>query len=104
MLDKLVDTAHRKPAAHGELIFHQDDVAPYFYLVVSGRVRLVQHTTDGKDVTMATFSSGDVIGLVVAVTAQNYPGSGEVLEDAEFLEMSGEPMWQIMNEYAPLAI
>jgi len=103
-LDRLAAAAHSRTAKQGDLIFHQDDPASLFFLVLSGRVRLIQHTIDGKDVTMATFVPGDAIGLVVAVTGQIYPGSAEVIEDAELLALSGELMWQFMNEHAALAV
>lgn len=53
---------------------------------------------------MVTFVPGDIIGLVVAVTGQPYPGSAEVIEDAELIALPGDSMWQLMNETAPLAV
>jgi CRP-like cAMP-binding protein len=103
-LDKLAATTHFRTASQGDLIFHQDDPANFFFLLLSGKVRLIQHTAEGKDVTMATFVPGDAIGLVVAVTGQPYPGSAEAIEHAELLTLSGELMWQLMNEHAVLAV
>lgn len=103
-LDQLTSTAHTRPARQSQIIFHQGDEAHLFFLVLSGRFRLVQHTADGKDVTMATFAPGDVIGLVVALTGEPYPGSGQALEDSEVLVLPGDTMWQLMNENAALAV
>lgn len=103
-LDRLASVAHRRAVRQGDLFFHQDNEAEVFFLVLSGRARLVQHTADGKDVTMATFIPGDFMGLVVALTDEHYPGSGEALEDIEVLSLPGEVMWRIMNDHAALAV
>ncbi len=103
-LDRLANVAHPRSARQGELLFHQGEEAHTFFVVVSGRLRLVQHTAEGKDVTMATFVPGDVIGLVVGLNGAPYPGSAETLEDVEVLALPGELMWQLMNENAALAV
>jgi CRP-like cAMP-binding protein len=103
-LDQLASAARTRTAQQSEIIFHQGDEAHLFFLVLTGRFRLVQHSADGKDVTMATFAPGDVIGLVVALTGEPYPGSGEALEDSEVLVLPGDTMWQMMNENARLAV
>lgn len=104
MLEPLANTAHRRSVVSGDYLFHQDDAAQIFCFVLSGRFRLVQHSVEGKDVTMAVFVPGDVIGLVVALTNDPYPGSVEALEDGEVLLLSGAVLWPIMNEYAGLAV
>ncbi len=103
-LDRLVNASHRRSIAHDNLLFHQGDEAQTFFLVLSGRLRLVQHAADGKDVTMATFGPGEAIALVVSVIGEPYPGSAEALDDCEVLAMPGDLMWKLMNESAALAV
>jgi CRP-like cAMP-binding protein len=103
-LDQLTDLAHRRTVASGEILFHQDDPAQVFCLVLSGRFRLIQHSVEGKDVTMAVFVPGEVIGLVVALTNDPYPGSVEALENGEVLLLPGAPLWSMMNEHGGLAV
>jgi len=104
ILDQIAESTHRQSAKRGQFLFHQGNDAHVFHMILSGRLRLVQHTAEGKEVTMATFGSGDLVGLVVALTGEMYPGSAEILEDTEVLAMSGDMMWQAMNAYAPLAV
>jgi CRP-like cAMP-binding protein len=104
ILDQIAEATHRQLAKRGQFLFHQGNEAHVFYMILSGRLRLVQHTADGKDVTMATFGPGDLVGLVVALTGEMYPGSAEALEDIEILAMPGHKMWQAMNAHAPLAV
>ncbi len=103
-LDRLVEVSHCRSIPQDTLAFHQGDDAHTFFVVISGRLRLVQHTAEGKDVTMATFGPGDAIALIVSVIGAPYPGSGEALEDSQLLAMPGDVMWQLMNEDAKLAV
>jgi CRP-like cAMP-binding protein len=103
-LDSLATMAHRHKIDRGEWLFHQDDEALTAFIVLSGRLRLVQHTSEGKDVTMATFVPGDVIGLVVALTGDPYPGSAEALEASELLAIPGTLIWRLLHENAEMAV
>jgi CRP-like cAMP-binding protein len=104
LLGTLADAARSRVVKQGEQLFRQDDDAHVFYLVTSGRLRLVQHSVEGKDVTMATFVPGDVIGLVVALMGETYPGSAEALEDGEVVSLPGTLLWPLLNEHAGLAV
>ena len=102
-VDKLVPSVRWHHVDRGDVLFQQGDEASLAYLVVSGRLRLVQHTADGKDVTMATFAPGDVIGLIMIFSGEPYPGTAEVLDGSELLTLSGAPMWDLLNANAVLA-
>jgi CRP-like cAMP-binding protein len=104
ILDQLADAARRHTANTADLIFRQGESATTFYLLLAGRVRLVQHSLEGKDVTMSTFVPGDVIGIGATLSGETYPGSAEALEPVELLGLPGSIMWQVMNECAPLAV
>ncbi|MCE7947161.1 MAG: Crp/Fnr family transcriptional regulator [Chloroflexi bacterium CFX4] len=104
LYDQLLQTARICHIRNGEYLFHQGELAYTFYLLQRGRLRLVQHTPEGKDVTLATFSEGDLIGLLVAISSDSYPATAEALEDCELLALQGAPMWQVMQQHAPLAV
>ncbi len=103
-VDKLATSTRWFHAERGDVLFHQGDEANLAYLVVSGRLRLVQHTADGKDVTMATFVPGDVIGLVMILTNEAYPGTAEVLDTTDLITLPGPPMWELLNAHAVLGV
>lgn len=104
LYDQLLQTARPCHIRNGESLFHQGEPAQRFYLLQRGKLRLVQHTPEGKDVTLATFSEGDLIGLLVALSDEPYPATAEALEDCELLALQGAPMWAVMQQHAPLAV
>lgn len=102
--ERLMSRARLVVLESGQFLFHQGEPAHVFYLLQRGRLRLVQHTPEGKDVTLATFSEGDLIGLIVALNSEPYPATAETLERCEVLALQGALMWEIMLQHAPLAV
>lgn len=51
-----------KSFAAGDYIFHKGDDAPWFCAVMSGRVRAVSHSEEGKPLLMAMVDAGEVFG------------------------------------------
>jgi CRP-like cAMP-binding protein len=99
-LNKLAAAMRWHHAERGDLLFHQGDDAHLAYVVVTGRLRLVQHSADGKDVTMANFVPGDVIALVMILIGEPYPGTAEALDTSDLLTLSGPPTWELLNAHA----
>jgi len=104
LLSPLAAVSRSQTITKGDFLFRQGEDASTFYLLHSGHMRLVQHSAEGKDVTLTTFSAGGVIALVAAITHDSYPGSVEAIEDSELIALPGGEMWQLMNAYAPLAV
>lgn len=104
LYERLMSSARLQEIESGALLFRQGEPARVFYLLQRGRLRLVQHTPEGKDVTLATFGEGDLIGLIVALNSEPYPATAEALERCELVAMQGALMWEIMLQHAPLAV
>lgn len=103
LLDIFLATARIERYERGEIVFGQGEGANSFVCVLSGQVHLVQHTADGRDVTMATFTGGDVIGLIVAFIGEPFPGSAMVIDDSEVLILSAEALKSLIPLCAPLS-
>jgi CRP-like cAMP-binding protein len=103
LLNAFLPTARVERYARGEIVFGQGEGADRFVCILSGQVHLVQHTADGRDVTMATFTSGDVIGLIVAFIGEPFPGSAMVIDDSEVLILSADALKALIPQCAALA-
>ncbi|KAB8317233.1 Crp/Fnr family transcriptional regulator [Tolypothrix campylonemoides VB511288] len=62
---------HRNLAA-GETLFQQGDLALSFFVVETGRVRLVRYTSGDKEVTLQITGSGEGVGEI-ALFSETYP-------------------------------
>ena len=52
----------------GQRLFRQGDRASNFYIVISGRVKLVRHTIEGRMVVLQTIRGGESLGENTIVT------------------------------------
>jgi CRP-like cAMP-binding protein len=56
----------------GEPIYFSGETAAHVYLVASGQVKLLQHTTSGQDVLLNILKPGDYFGSLTAVADELY--------------------------------
>jgi CRP/FNR family transcriptional regulator, nitrogen oxide reductase regulator len=103
-LEFLAQNSRQQSLKSGQFLFRQGEDARLCYAVLSGMVRLVQHSVEGKDVTMETFVAGDVFGLVVALMNAHYPGTAEALEDIEVIGFSSDVFWELMRRNMTLSM
>ena len=61
-LSSLLDRANIYSYRSGETVFMDDDHGPQMYIILKGRVKVVDFTSDGKERVMAFRHSGDFFG------------------------------------------
>lgn len=84
----------------GEVIRGQGQPVDQVFVMKSGCCRLVQHTKDGRDVTLTTFVvPGEPIGLVIALNDGVYPGTIEVVKSGELFQFPATLVRKIVEIY-----
>ena len=71
----------------GEFIFWEGDEPARFYVVASGRVKVLKHSSLGKEFVVAFFGPGEIFGEVAVFEGRPYPASAQALSDTEVLEI-----------------
>jgi CRP-like cAMP-binding protein len=61
-LDRILQLARAKRLESGQVLFQKGDPAESVYAIVSGRVRVVSTSDDGKEVVLRILRGGDVFG------------------------------------------
>jgi CRP-like cAMP-binding protein len=70
----------------GEFFFFQGDPAEYFYILVSGRAKLLQSNPAGQQVNLRTINEWQMFGAVGAVRPDAlYPATAQALEPSTAL-------------------
>lgn len=85
-------------------LFHQDDEADLFYILLEGAVRLSQVTLEGHQVIVHHVSPGEGFGIIVALSHVPYPVSAETLEPCLVLSWDAETTKRLMLACPQLAI
>ncbi|GBC85632.1 Fumarate and nitrate reduction regulatory protein [bacterium HR11] len=104
-LDRIAEVGFRRRLDAGAFLFFQDTPARSAYVVLEGRLRIVQATPEGERVVVRYMQAGDVVGLIAALGDMEYPVTAEVAEDGTVvLGWSGETLRSLMETYPRLAL
>lgn len=69
----------------GKVLFIRDEPADYFYLIISGWVKLFRETLDGDEAVIDVLTDGHIFGETSIFEGGLYPYGAQVIEDAEIL-------------------
>jgi CRP-like cAMP-binding protein len=89
--DRQVLTESATPRSYrcGETICREGDRSSGVLLLLSGHVRIVNVTPDGREVIVGVRGAGDVVGELAAIDAMPRSATVEALEDLDVLEVPG---------------
>jgi CRP-like cAMP-binding protein len=82
----------------GEFFFFQGDPAEYFYVLISGRAKLMQMNSAGQQVNLRTINEWQMFGALGAVRENAvYPASAQALENSTALAVKSEYLHELMQ-------
>ena len=82
----------------GQPVFEQGAPATAFYVLLSGRLKVTQVTTDGQQVIVRMVNPGDLFGIARALSRPDYPGTASAAEDSIALSWPMEIWDQFMGQ------
>ena len=82
-----------------EIIFHEDEVANFYFQILEGSVRLFNSNDEGKEFTQGIFGSGDGFGEPPLFINETYPSKAITILDSTILKLSKEKFLKILDEY-----
>jgi CRP-like cAMP-binding protein len=94
--ERILETALEESHAPGEFLFHQDDPASNFYILMEGRVRI----SVGPRGLLAHVASdpGDMIGWSSLVGNPTYTASAECLSSVKVSKIEKSQLDKILSE------
>ncbi|MEO8355796.1 MAG: Crp/Fnr family transcriptional regulator [Chloroflexota bacterium] len=89
----------------GEFFFFQGDPAEYFYVLISGRAKLMQTTTTGQQVNLRTISEWQMFGALGAVRENaTYPATAQAMENSTALAVKSDYLRELMQTRPYLSV
>src|SRR4030042_2273149 len=64
-----------------EVILHEEDTHEYMYIILSGKVRVIQITEDGKEILLAIHQAGELFGEMALIDGKTSPATVVATED-----------------------
>jgi len=65
-----------------ETILYEEDTNQFMYIILSGKVKVIKTTGEGKEVILAVHQSGDFFGEMSLINGKTTPASVITLEDS----------------------
>jgi len=81
-LDDVVASAASLRIPKGTAVFEQGQAATAFYVLLHGRLKVVQVTPDGQQVVIRFVAPGDIYGIAKALKRSDYPATATALVDS----------------------
>ncbi|MBM4443949.1 MAG: Crp/Fnr family transcriptional regulator [Chloroflexi bacterium] len=103
-LAELAGLAAERRFQPGEFIFWEGDQPDRFYMVAEGRVKILKHSSLGKEFVIAYFGPGEMFGEVAVFENKSYPGSAQVVAESRVLEIRGGNFRSFLAGHPELAL
>jgi CRP/FNR family transcriptional regulator len=89
-LERLASAAREESYRPRGYVFHEGDPALWFCLVKTGRVRIVRHSSAGKEVVLELLGAGEIFGGVAVLQRRPYPASAQATEPTVVVKIAAD--------------
>ena len=103
-LDEILASATGKPLAQSQVVFEQGEEASHFFVLLSGRLRVTQVTSEGQQVIVRMVNPGDLFGIAKALQRDDYPGTATAVSPSFTLAWPTSKWSSFMDKYPALAV
>jgi CRP/FNR family transcriptional regulator, cyclic AMP receptor protein len=95
-IDHVRERAMFKKFRKNETILHEEDTNEYIYMILSGGVKVLQTTQDGKEIVLAMHRSRDFFGEMSLLDGKTVPASVVATEDSLVAIMSRKDFYSVL--------
>lgn len=90
--------------SEGDTIYDQDEHATLLRVVVHGKVKLIRHTLEGKDVLLDMLKPGEFFGSLSVLGDNVYTETARAQTDACILSIDLQKFQSVLKEYPQVAV
>ena len=103
-LSGLVGLAVERSFQPDEFIFWEDDEPDYFYVIARGRIKVVKHSSSGKEFIIAFFGPGEMFGEVAVFEGKPYPASAQAISASKVLGIKRQNFLDFLATHPQVAL
>ena len=89
-LGELTDLAIERSFMPNEFVFWDEDPPEWFYVVAEGQVKVLKHSSSGKEFIIAFFGPGEMFGEVAVFENKPYPASAQAVAETRVVGIKKE--------------
>lgn len=94
----LVTTPFKKK----EDIFCEGDQPEWFYIVLSGKIKITKLSHEGKEIILEVISPTDIFGGVAVIRGFPYPANAVAMEDSQVIKISRKNLLRLVDRFPNL--
>ncbi|MFC1951592.1 Crp/Fnr family transcriptional regulator [Chloroflexota bacterium] len=88
----------------GEFIFWDGDAPEWFYIVAEGRIKVIKHSSLGKEFIVAFFGPSEMFGEVAVFEHKPYPASAQAVAETKVLGIKREDLLAFLTQHPQVAL
>jgi CRP-like cAMP-binding protein len=103
-IEEINQQIHEKGFKPGDYLYFAGDPADSLFIIAEGRVKLLRHTTAGKDVMLDLLIPGEFFGGLSTSSSSTYLETAQALTSVCALSISREGFRTILNQHPAVGI
>lgn len=100
--ERIAAVAQLRDYARAARVFDEGDPSEFFFVVVSGRIKVHKLAPNGNDVILELFGPGGPLGAVAAYEARPYPASATTMEPSTCLLIPRQAFFALLEQHPSL--
>ena len=96
-LNKLAQRAELHELEPRETLFNEGFEGKYFYIILSGLIRLFKTSFDGKESTIKIIYSGEFFAEAILYGKTHYPVSAVAIEPSKIIAVHRDSFWDMVE-------
>ncbi len=103
-LNDLASLAFERTFTSGASVFWEGDSPDWFYIIARGGIKVVKHSSLGKEFIIAFFGPGEMFGEVAVFENKPYPASAQATAQTDVLGFKREVFLSFLASRPQLAL
>ncbi len=97
--ETVLDLFSERHYKRDDYIFLEGGAPEALYIIVAGKVKVLRHSQDGKDVVLRVGGPGEMLGTVATFDGSGYPGTAQAIEECVLLVIARDDVLTLVQRY-----
>jgi len=102
-LKKMMEEHVHRPFKKNQIIHYEGDRAVGIYLVISGKIKTVKMSEDGRELMSGMYHANDFLGVNTILSDKTYTDTATALEDSQLCFFPKEQLEELLKLYPDVA-
>ncbi|MFO7773150.1 MAG: Crp/Fnr family transcriptional regulator [Dehalococcoidia bacterium] len=103
-LNELAGLAIDRALMPGEFVFWDGDAPEWFYIIAEGKIKVLKHSSSGKEFIIAFFGPGEIFGEVAVFENKPYPASAQAIAETRVIGVRRDDIVSFLASYPQVAM